>query len=90
MKSIISSTVLAFAAEAAKTEEVRPGVFRMPLERVSKQDLGHPSAHPMVGNWTDAEMWESEVKLPVAMLDDYLYVSDCNIGTDQYTWIRGE
>ena len=46
--------------------------------------MDHPqleSIHPRVGNWSDAEMWDKEVKNPVNPLGNYMYTMDCMIGT---------
>ena len=80
MRAILS---LLFATSAL-AEQIRPGVFKYPLKKVHKDFDFHPelkSDHPVVGNWTESEMWMSEVKQPVHSLNNYLYTMDCLIGT---------
>ena len=51
-------------ASAKPIEQLEPGVFRIPLEKkpVTSLEENHISLerpnHPMVGNWSEAEMWD--------------------------------
>ena len=73
-------------------EQVKPGVFRIPLKKTYITDEGefeHPQLeagmHPIVGNWSDAEMWDQQVKNPTNTLSNYMYTMDCTIGTPTVT-----
>ncbi len=67
-------------------EQTRPGVFRIPMEKVHlpPTDEHHPNLsaghHPRVGNWSDSELWDREVKSPINNLDNYMYTMPCQIG----------
>ena len=72
-------------------ETIEPGVFRVPLKRVSKSKMtalehdDHPpsleSGHPRVGNWSDAEMWDMLVKEETNPLGSWMYTMNCMLGT---------
>ena len=82
MATGLVSEAHAFFSKSA--EEVKPGVFRIPLKK-RFVDLGeHPSLqsmHPRVGNWSDAEMWDQQVKSPLNSLSQYMYTMDCTLGS---------
>ena len=61
---------------------MKPGVFRIPMEKVHKKKEEAPvQDHPMLRDWEAAEMWDGLVKSPIEGLSNYLYVMDCQIGT---------
>ncbi len=81
--------ISAYATAPRKIEQVKPGVFRTPLEKSHRpMHIAHPdhpnlqSEHPRVGNWSDAEIWDRQVKNPIANLDSYMYTMDCMLGSN--------
>ena len=81
----MASSALAFTAGAKKEA---PGVYTFELKKVYQHEEGvfleHPpleAGHPRVGNWSEAEMWDQEVKNPVTSLGGFMYAMDCKIGT---------
>ena len=87
MKQLLSAAfVVAFATAERKIEQIRPGVFRIPLKKHHvPEHLAHPqlhAEHPRVGNWSDAELWDRQVKNPISNLDSYMYTMDCMLGSN--------
>ncbi len=90
MKAFFSAALTICAASSTETparrrmEQTRPGVFRIPMEKVHVPSGEHPQLeagnHPRVGNWSDSELWDREVKSPVNNLDNYMYTMPCTIG----------
>ena len=78
MKACLSTTAAFMAAtsvSAQQVEEVKPGVFRIPLKK------HNPVNHPMLGGWEEAEMWDQKVKNPTNNLSNYMYTMNCQLGT---------
>ena len=75
------------ASEKPQIEQLEPGVFHIPLEKhFFHEQEDHPNLeaiHPRVGNWSDASLWDRQVKMPIMNedLDNYMYAMQCNIGT---------
>ena len=70
MRTALVSLLFASTVLSMKAEQVRPGVYKFPLDK----HFAHPEAqahkklraeHPRVGNWTESEMWENLAKMPV-------------------------
>lgn len=88
LRKILCALIARVLAEKPPVEEIEPGVFHIPLEKVFFDE--HPqleAAHPRVGNWSDSELWNQEVKLPIrnSDLSNYMYVMDCTIGSGDQT-----
>ena len=80
MKAVFATAATLLASTVLAMTEVSPGVFSVPLKK--KYVKEHPQLqehlnlkmeHPRVGNWSDSELWNMEVKMPVEDLDGYMY-----------------
>ena len=61
-------------------------MFKIKLEKKYGGE-DHPdlkAEHPRVGNWSETQMWDHQVKEPIksSSLGNYLYVMECKIGSE--------